>query len=201
MFSNDHAMGARIVTYLLRRFTAENQEDKRYQKIRREFGQWAWLKFLMIFEFQAGLEMAIGIPLLIVAFNPNPGLSFIEFLGVLIFAVALVGETLFDEQLIAFKSNVANKGKTCNIGLWRYSRHPNYFFEWLVWVGFFVYALGSPWGWVAIVSPAIMYYLLMHVSGVPMAEEQSLLSRKEEYQKYQATTSVFFPMPVKGRAK
>ena len=136
--------------------------------------------------------MAIGIPLLIVALTQILGYLVIEFLGVLIFAVALVGETLSDEQLIAFKSNVANKGKTCNIGLWRYSRHPNYFFEWLVWVGFFVYALGSPWGWVAIVSPAIMYYLLMHVSGVPMAEEQSLLSRKEEYKSIRQQLVFFF---------
>jgi steroid 5-alpha reductase family enzyme len=83
------------------------------------------------------------------------------------------------------------------VGLWRYSRHPNYFFEWLVWVGFFVFALGSPMGWLAIVSPMIMFYLLMYVSGVPMAEEQSLKSRGDEYRKYQAATSVFFPMPVR----
>ena len=189
----------RIVLYLLKRFSAQKEEDKRYKKIRQEFGKMAWLKFLLIFEFQAALEMIIGIPLIIVSFNPNPGLSYIEIFGIFVFAIALTGEAVSDEQLRAFKSDVMHKGKTCDTGLWRYSRHPNYFFEWLVWVGFFVYALGSPMGWVAIISPMLMFYLLMYVSGVPMAEEQSLLSRKDEYRKYQVTTSVFFPMPVRGK--
>ena len=165
--------GLRIVFYLLKRFTAEKEEDKRYKKIRQGFGEMAWLKFLLIFEFQAALEMIIGIPMIIVSFNPNPGLSLFEIVGLLIFIVAFIGEAIADQQLFDFKSNKMNKGKTCDIGLWQYSRHPNYFFEWLVWVGFFVYALGSPMGWVAIISPIVMYYLLMYVSGVPMAEEQS----------------------------
>jgi len=189
--------GLRIVFYLLKRFTAEKEEDKRYKKIRQGFGEMAWLKFLLIFEFQAALEMIIGIPMIIVSFNPNPGLSLFEIVGLLIFIVAFIGEAIADQQLFDFKSNKMNKGKTCDIGLWQYSRHPNYFFEWLVWVGFFVYALGSPMGWVAIISPIVMYYLLMYVSGVPMAEEQSLLSRGDEFRRYQAKTSVFFPMPVK----
>jgi len=189
--------GMRIILYLLRRFAAEKQEDKRYKKIRQEFGQMAWLKFLFIFEFQAALEMIIGIPLMIISLNPEPGLSSVEISGIVLFVMALIGETVSDEQLIAFKNDAANKGKTCDVGLWRYSRHPNYFFEWLVWVGFSVYAWGSPMGWVAIISPMMMFYLLMCVSGVPMAEEQSLLSRPESYRKYQETTSVFFPMPVR----
>ncbi len=189
--------GIRIVLYLFKRFAAEKGEDKRYAKIRQQFGRMAWLKFLFIFEFQAALEMIIGIPLLIVSLNPNPGLSLIEVLGVVVFTVALIGETVSDEELHSFKKEPLNKGKTCNVGLWRYSRHPNYFFEWLIWVGIFIYALGSPMGWAAVVSPMVMLYLLLYVSGVPMAEEQSLLSRGDEYRKYQATTSVFFPMPVK----
>jgi steroid 5-alpha reductase family enzyme len=186
--------GLRIVLYLLKRISSENVEDKRYRKIRENFGPMAWLKFLMIFEFQAGLELIIGIPFIIVSLNPSPGLSWVEILGAVIFAVALIGETLADEQLHAFKRNPVNKGKTCDAGLWQYSRHPNYFFEWLVWMGFFIFAMGSRMGWVAMISPLVMYYLLMYVSGVPLAEEQSLLSRGEEYKKYQAQTSVFFPM-------
>ena len=111
----------------------------------------------------------------------------------MVFIIALAGETVADEQLHAFKRNVMNKGKTCDVGLWRYSRHPNYFFEWLVWVGFFVYALDSPMGWVAVISPMIMFYLLMYVSGVPLAEAQSLQARGEEYSRYQQTTSMFVP--------
>lgn len=190
--------GMRIVLYLLKRILAEKEEDKRYRKIRQGFGKMAWFKFLFIFEFQAALEMIIGIPLLIVSLNPNPGLSFVEVFGMIIFAVSLLGEALSDEQLHAFKRDSANKGKTCDIGLWKYSRHPNYFFELMIWVGLFIYALGSPMGWVGIISPLVMFYLLMYVSGVPLAEEQSLLSRGDEYRKYQKTTSIFFPMPKRN---
>jgi steroid 5-alpha reductase family enzyme len=189
--------GIRIVLYLLKRIASENQEDKRYAKIRKNFGKLAWFKFLFIFEFQAALEIVIGIPLLIVSLNPDPDLSLIEIAGAVVFIVALWGETISDEQLHAFKRDPANKGKTCDAGLWNYSRHPNYFFELMAWIGIFVYALGSPMGWVAVISPMVMYYLLMYVSGVPMAEEQSLLSRGDEYRKYQKTTSVLFPMPKK----
>lgn len=102
-----------------------------------------------------------------------------------------------DEQLHGFKANPKNKGRTCNVGLWQYSRHPNYFFEWLVWVAFFVYALGSPWGWAAVISPVIMYVLMIYVSGVPLAEHQALESRGDDYRRYQQVTSMFFPWPKK----
>lgn len=190
--------GIRIVLYLFKRFAAENKEDKRYAKMRQEFGSMAGFKFLLVFEFQAVLEMIIGIPLLIISFNPHPGLSIVEILGTVLFAIALIGETIADHQLFVFKSNSSNKGRTCNAGLWQYSRHPNYFFEWLVWVAFFVYALGSPLGWFAVISPLFMFYLLIFVSGVPLAEQQSLQSRGEEYRKYQQTTSMFIPWPRKG---
>ncbi|MBF0504756.1 MAG: DUF1295 domain-containing protein [Candidatus Omnitrophica bacterium] len=186
--------GIRIAWYLIKRMALEKQEDRRYKKIRQSFGKMAWFKFLFIFEFQALLQMIIGLPFMIVSLNPFSGVSACEVAGAVVFAFALIGEAVSDEQLRAFKRNPNNKGKTCDTGLWYYSRHPNYFFEWLLWTGIFIYALGSPLGWVAFVSPLVMYFLLMYVSGVPLAEEQSLLSRGDEYRKYQATTSVFFPM-------
>ncbi|MCB9772320.1 MAG: DUF1295 domain-containing protein [Candidatus Omnitrophica bacterium] len=189
--------GMRIVLYLIKRISSEKEEDKRYRKIRQNFGKLAWFKFLFIFEFQAALEVIIAIPLLIVSLNPNPGLAFIEIIGMIIFAISLLGEAVADEQLHAFKRNPDNKGKTCDVGFWKYSRHPNYFFELMIWVGISVFALGSPMGWVGIISPLVMFYLLMYVSGVPLAEEQSLLSRGDEYRKYQKTTSIFFPLPKK----
>lgn len=187
--------GMRIVLFLLKRISLEKEEDKRYKKMRQRFGSLAWIKFLAIFQFQAVLEVIIGIPLLIVSLNPDGGLGIIEIVGIILFAVSLGGETLADEQLHTFKRHPSNKGKTCNMGLWKYSRHPNYFFEFMIWVGLAVYAWGSPFGWVALISPAVMYYLLMYVSGVPLAEEQSLLSRGEEYRKYQQLTSIFVPLP------
>lgn len=189
--------GARIVFYLIKRIVHEKEEDKRYRKIRQNFGKMAWFKFLFIFELQAGLEMIISIPFIIVSVNASPSLSYLEILGAIIFILSLIGEAVADEQLHAFKRNLVNKGKTCDVGLWYYSRHPNYFFELMIWIGLFIYALGSPMGWVAIISPLVMYFLLRYVSGVPLAEEQSLLSRGDEYKKYQERTSIFFPMPVK----
>jgi steroid 5-alpha reductase family enzyme len=100
-----------------------------------------------------------------------------------------------DAQLAAFKRAPANRGKVCDIGLWRYSRHPNYFFEWLIWVAYFIFALAAPWGWLAVVGPAGILYLLLRVTGIPMAEAQSLLSKGDAYRRYQQTTSAFVPLP------
>lgn len=189
--------GLRISVFVLKRILHERHEDKRYAKIREGFGPLAWLKFLIIFEFQAMLQVAMSVQLLIIARNPNTHVGACEMVGIVLFSLALIGETIADEQLRQFKANAENKAQVCNIGLWRYSRHPNYFFEWLIWVGLFIYGLSSPWGWLGIVAPAIMYWLLMYVSGVPMAEEQALKSRGEAYRRYQQETSIFFLMPVK----
>jgi len=98
-----------------------------------------------------------------------------------------------DNQLAAFKKDPKNKGKVCDKGLWYYSRHPNYFFEWLTWMAYFIFALATPWGILAIISPAIILYLLLKVTGVPNNEEQNLRSKPVAYKKYQETTSSFFP--------
>ncbi len=117
----------------------------------------------------------------------------LEFAGAALWLIAISGEALADAQLAAFKRRASNKGRVCDAGLWRYSRHPNYFFEWLIWVAYFVFALGSPWGWVAIVGPASILYLLLRVTGIPMTEEQSIRSRGDAYRRYQQTTSAFIP--------
>ena len=191
--------GLRISFFLLKRLAADKREDRRYQEIRQRWENNLTLKFLFFFELQALLEMILATPFLVVSLNPRPGLAMVELLGVVIWAVALIGETTADQQLQNFKSNAANKGRTCNQGLWYYSRHPNYFSEWLIWVGFFVFALGSPYGWISGISPFLMYYLMRYVSGVPLAEKQALVSRGEEYRRYQESTSVFFPLPKKMR--
>ncbi len=189
--------GLRIALFLVKRIIGEGHEDRRYQKLRQEWGKYIPLKFLFFFEFQALLQVIVALPLLLVSINPSPGISLVEILGFLIFGIGLWGETVADEQLRAFKANPSNKGKTCQVGFWKYSRHPNYFFEWVIWMGIFIYALPSPMGWISVISPALMYYLMMYVSGVPLAERQALVSRGEEYRKYQESTSMFFPMPRK----
>src|SRR5208283_3856301 len=96
------------------------------------------------------LLVALSVPFLLASLNVREGLSLVEFVGVALWLVALAGESIADHQLKMFKADPANRGRVCQAGLWHYSRHPNYFFEWLVWVAFFVFALGSPWGWVSV---------------------------------------------------
>jgi steroid 5-alpha reductase family enzyme len=153
------------------------------------------LKFFVLFQFEAVLDLVLAIPFLLIVINPRPELWPIEIIGILIWITGLIGETIADSQLKKFKSAPQNKGKTCDVGLWNYSRHPNYFFEWVMWVGYFVFALGSAWGPISIICPIIMYYFLIHVTGVPAAEAQSLASRGEEYRRYQQSTSMFIPLP------
>jgi steroid 5-alpha reductase family enzyme len=107
--------------------------------------------------------------------------------------LAMLGESVADAQLNLFRADPESKGKTCRVGLWRYSRHPNYFCEWLVWVGYFVYALGSPGGWLAAYAPALMYFFLTSVTGIKATEEHAVRSRGEDYREYQRTTNAFFP--------
>ena len=130
---------------------------------------------------------------LVACLNPAPALRPLECAGAVLWLVAISGEALADAQLAAFKRNPAHRGQVCDRGLWRVSRHPNYFFEWLIWVAFFVLALASPWGWIAVICPASILYLLLRVTGIPMTEEQSLRSKGDAYRRYQQTTSAFFP--------
>ena len=114
-------------------------------------------------------------------------------LTVLLWAVALTGEAVADRQLARFKARPSSRGRTCREGLWRYSRHPNYFFEWLVWVAYALFALASPYGALALICPVVMLYLLFRVTGIPATEAQALRSKGDDYRRYQATTSVFVP--------
>ena len=127
------------------------------------------------------------------ATTSRPGLDPVEWVGIALWLFAVAGESLADYQLKQFKADSANHGQVCQIGLWHYSRHPNYFFEWLIWVAWFIFALGSPYGWMAVVCPLLMLYFLFKVTGIPATEAQALRTRGEEYRRYQQTTSVFVP--------
>lgn len=184
----------RLGIHLWRRVIGHiHEEEGRYQQLRKEWGAKADRNFFFFFQFQAISNVLLAIPFFIITANAEKNLSFLEYSGVAVWLIAFVGEAVADAQLAKFKRDPQNKGKVCNTGLWGYSRHPNYFFEWLAWMSYFIFALSSPWGFIAIVSPAIILYLLLRVTGVPNNEEQNLRSKPVAYKKYQETTPAFFP--------
>ncbi len=190
----------RLGTHLFIRVMGHHpEEDGRYKQMRKEWAGNFHQKMAGFFQMQAVSVVILGVAFLVICLNPAPSLSPLEFAGAALWLIAISGEALSDAQLAGFKKNPANKGKVCDVGLWHYSRHPNYFFEWLIWVSYFVFALGSPWGWTAIIGPASILYLLTRVTGIPMTEEQSVRSRGDAYRRYQQTTSAFVPwFPKKG---
>ncbi len=184
----------RLGTHLYRRVIGHHPvEDGRYVQLRQDWAGNFAPKMAGFFQMQAASVVLLGIPFLLPALNPTPQFHPLEITGAILWLVALAGESLADAQLAAFKSKPANRGRVCAAGLWRTSRHPNYFFEWLIWVAYFVFALASPWGWLAALSPAIILYLLLRVTGIPLTEQQSLRSKGDAYREYQAATSAFVP--------
>jgi steroid 5-alpha reductase family enzyme len=185
--------GLRLAGYLLFARVVGQSEEGRYAQLRKEWKTYLPLRFLFFFEFQAVLDVLLSLPFLLACLNPNAPLSVVEKVGAGIWVIGLLGEAMADQQLSKFKKAAANKGKTCRAGLWRYSRHPNYFFDWLIWVGYAVFALGSPWGWLGLISPALILYFLLGITGIPATEAQALRSRGSEYRDYQRSTSSFVP--------
>lgn len=183
---------SRLAFMLLKRVLGGRPEDPRYQDIRAGWGKNADLNFFFFFEFQALLVVILALPFFISSQNGSP-LSFFEIAGFLIWLTGFLGEAAADGQLLEFKGRAENKCKPCDAGLWKYSRHPNYFFEWVIWVGYFVYACGSPGGWVSIVCPLLMAHFLVNVSGIPPAEAQALKTKGDLYRSYQKRTSAFIP--------
>jgi steroid 5-alpha reductase family enzyme len=188
------AWSLRLALYLYRRVMGHHPvEDGRYQQLRQEWGPHVNRRFFWFFQAQGALNLVLALPLLLACGNEAPTLHPLEWAGAALWTAALVGEATADRQLDTFRRDPANRGRTCRAGLWRYSRHPNYFFEWLVWVAFFVFALASPWGWLTVYCPALMLFFLFRVTGIPTTEEQALKSRGDDYREYQRTTNAFFP--------
>jgi steroid 5-alpha reductase family enzyme len=188
--------GLRLAGYLFLR-TLGHPEDGRYTTLREKWGASQNILMLRFFYFQAILALVLSLPFGLVMINSDPRLKSIELIGAALWLIAVAGESASDRQLKRFKADPAHKGKVCNVGLWYYSRHPNYFFEWLIWVSFFLTAVGSPWGFLSIICPAAILYFLLKVTGIPYTEELILKSRGQAYIEYQKTTSAFIPLPKK----
>jgi steroid 5-alpha reductase family enzyme len=185
--------GLRLGFHLL--FTRVNgqPEEGRYVELRRKWGSNTGLKFLLFFEFQALLCGVLSLPFLVAMHDPSKSPPEFENWGLGIWVVAFLGEMIADLQLKRFKQNPQNKVRVCNVGLWRYSRHPNYFFEFFIWVSFAIVALPAQYGYLGLISPALILFFLFRVSGIPATEEQAIRSRGEAYRKYQRSTSAFIP--------
>jgi steroid 5-alpha reductase family enzyme len=182
----------RLTLHLARRVGSE-PEDGRYREMRIRWRTNVTAKFLAFFLLQGALDVFLAVPFLVASVDPRRGIGAFEIAGVALWLVSIWGESLADSQLRRFKAEPSNRGRVCRTGLWNHSRHPNYFFEWLVWCAFALFALGSPHGWVAIACPALMLYFLLRVTGIPATEQHALTSRGEEYREYQRSTSAFVP--------
>ena len=187
--------GVRLGTYLFIR-GINKPEDARYTALRREWGNRQNLFMLRFFYFQALLALVLSSPFALIMSDACPKLSSLPMAGLSICCAGIVGETIADHQLSKFKNtNRNNSTAICNIGLWKYSRHPNYFFEWLIWVGFSLIALNSPHGTYAIISPVLMYIFLTKITGIAYTEAHMLKTRGRPFEEYQKNTSSFFPLP------
>lgn len=189
----------RLGGYLLLNRVLGKREDARYQALRRDWGAQEQSRMCLYFQLQALAVAAFSIPFLVVMQNPRPTFSLWELVGWLVWLVAVSGEALADWQLAEFRNKSWNGDRVCQAGLWRYSRHPNYFFEWLHWWAYVVMALGLPaWG-LTLIGPVVMGWALLKLTGIPLAEAQALETRGEEYRAYQRTTSSFIPWFPKSR--
>jgi steroid 5-alpha reductase family enzyme len=151
---------------------------------------------------QAAVGALLAISIAVAARNPNPSLRVQDVVGVLLLAAAIIGESVADAQLRRFKSAAAGRTAVCDLGLWHWSRHPNYFFEWLAWLAYPTIAIDlsgyNPYGWLALLAPACMYWVLVHVSGIPPLEDHMLRTRGDVFRQYQRRTRPFLPFPKPG---
>ena len=177
--------------------TAGITDDPRYAAFAKEWGVDSPRRMFVFLQNQGFGSIPLVFSIFVAARFPSELLRLQDYLGVLILLAGISGEALADAQLKRFRTDGANQGRVCDIGLWRWSRHPNYFFEWFGWLAYPMIALSElyPWGWATLLAPAFMYWILVHVTGIPPLEQQMLRSRGERYRDYQSRTSMFFPLP------
>jgi steroid 5-alpha reductase family enzyme len=185
--------------------TARGGDDPRYRQLRAEWGDKASERLFWFLQVQAAAALVLVLSVAAAAHRPDIGLDLRDGLGVALFAIAVFGERAADRQLARFGGDPKNKSKICDVGLWSYSRHPNYFFEWLVWVSFAIIAIAPdghyPWGWLGLAAPILMYVLLVHVSGIPPLEAHMLRSRGDAFRIYQTRVNAFWPGPPRSTAE
>jgi len=187
------AWAFRLAWHLFRRLHGK-EEDGRYAHMRRSFGDKAPLAFFIFFQMQAVFVILFLAPM-IAAMTLGGPLGWREAVAAVIWIIAMRGETIADNQLARFKANPENRGKVCKQGLWRYSRHPNYFFEWVHWFAYLTIGarLSDAIGYAALAGPVVMGVFLLFVTGIPYTEMRAVQSKGEAYRQYQRETSAFVP--------
>jgi steroid 5-alpha reductase family enzyme len=189
--------GIRLATYIAIRNHGAG-EDPRYVRMRERAGAafW-WVSYLKVFLLQGAIMWIVALPLMGIGGSETPGFPTVtDVIGAGLWAVGLFFEAIGDIQLRRFKADPANSGKVMDSGLWRYTRHPNYFGDAAMWWGIGIIALPVSWGWATLIGPALMTFFLMKVSGVALLEK-SLQTTKPKYADYVRRTSAFFPRPPK----
>ncbi len=183
----------RLGFYVLTNRIIGREEDGRYRRLRERWGTSAGVKMFGYFQVQAVAVALFSLPFLVVIRNPVPPFDITESIGLLIWTAAIFWETRADRQLAEFRADPKNHHRVCREGFWRYSRHPNYFFEWLHWWAYVVMAIGTPDWLLTWIGPIGMGIALIKITGIPWAEEQALETRGDAYRRYQKTTNAFMP--------
>ncbi|MCA9400022.1 MAG: DUF1295 domain-containing protein [Candidatus Omnitrophica bacterium] len=184
----------RLSFHLISRM-ARTKEDSRYARFRESWGRQATKNFFLIYQLQPLLNVMLSVPFLIAFLNPSEHIHATEIVGLAFWIIGFSGEIIADQQLKYFLSKPENKGHVCREGLWGYSRHPNFFFEWVMWVAYFIMASASPYGLLGIIAPLVMLFLLIKVTGIPLMEANALKTKGKEFKEYMETTSMFIPFP------
>lgn len=191
----------RLAWHLGRRVLSHHPiEDVRYARLRMKWGASASSRMFGFFQIQGILQVLLSFPFLFGCLNfrsnanENP-FAVVEMVSIAVWLIGIIGEAISDAQLARFRRIPSNRGQVCRTGLWSWSRHPNYFFEWVIWVAYWLYACASPWGWMSFIAPALILYFLTKVTGIPMTEALSVESKGEAYRDYQRSTSAFIPWP------
>ncbi|MCE9573585.1 MAG: DUF1295 domain-containing protein [Deltaproteobacteria bacterium] len=188
------AWSLRLTGYLVVRGAASGAEEGRYRELRQRWSPHPDRAFLVFFQAQALLTGILSIGF-VWPFVAAPTTQVPIVIGGVVWAIGLVGETVADAQLRAFKRDPASKGKVCDVGLWSWSRHPNYFFETCVWTGYALACAPFVGGWLAWIAPAIILSSILKVTGIPATEAQARRSKGDAYRAYQARVSAFVPRP------
>jgi len=168
-------------------------EDRRYQALREAWKDHEGLLSFLFFQAQALSVVLLTLPFLLIGMDENTRWNFLQILGIFLLGIGILGEALADAQLASYKKNNHDPLGVCQTGLWKYSRHPNYFFEIVIWISFYLIASTTPGGWMTLYAPATMIFLLLKITGIPPSEASSLQSKGVAYRRYQQTTSVIIP--------